>query len=93
MATTRESADGDGLRTVDPVESTRRRYSIPPDSGEEDKGVDRFEDGFKGEDIFIDADDPEDEPWGSGGSGNDFSLGEVLGDGVGLFEDEDMIGD
>lgn len=48
---------------MDPVESTRRRYSIPPVSGEEDKGVDRFEDtnGFKGDDIFTVVDDSEDE--------------------------------
>ena len=72
MLANRESAsarDGDGLRTVDPVESTRRRSSIPPVPGEEDKGVVRFEDtdGFKGDDIFV-ADDSEDEWWGNGGS-------------------------
>lgn len=65
VAATRESAstrDGEGLRIVDPVELTRRRYSMPPVSGEEDKGVVRFEDidGFKGDDIFV-VDDSEDE--------------------------------
>ena len=73
MLTIRESAsarDGDGLRVVDPVESTRRRPSIPPVPGEEDKGVVRFEgaDGFKGDDVFVVVDDSEDEWWGNGGS-------------------------
>jgi hypothetical protein len=63
----RESASsraGDGLRAVELVESTRRRYSIPSFSGEEDKGVVRFGevDGFKGEDIFTVVDDSEDDP-------------------------------
>lgn len=60
MASTR---DGDGLRVVDPVESTRKRSSIDPASGEEDKGVVRFGDtnGFKGDDIFTVVDDSEDE--------------------------------
>jgi hypothetical protein len=55
--------DGDGLRTVDPVESTRKRYCIPPSSGEEDKGVVRFgdTDGFKGEDFFTVDDDESEE--------------------------------
>lgn len=66
MVTIRESAsarDGDGLRVVDPVESTRKRYSIPPLSGEEDRGVVRFEnaDGFKGDGIFTAVDDSEEE--------------------------------
>jgi len=59
----RESAstrDGEGLRAVDAVESTRRRPSMPPMLGEEDKGVDRFEDGFKGDDIFVVVDGSED---------------------------------
>jgi len=64
--TIRESAstrDGDGLRVVDPLESTRRRYSMPPVSGEEDKGVVRFEDtdGPKGDNILTAVDDSEDE--------------------------------
>lgn len=55
--------DGDGLRTVDPVESTRKRCSIPLSSGEEDKGVVRLDmDGFKGEDIFTVDNKSEDEP-------------------------------
>lgn len=55
--------DGDGLRVVDPLESTRKRFPMSPLSGEEDKGVVRFEDtdGFKGDDIFTAADDSEDE--------------------------------
>ena len=65
MAATRESAsprDGEGLRVVDPVESTRRRCSMPPVSGEEDKGVDRFgDDGFRGDEFFVVVDDSEDE--------------------------------
>jgi len=90
----RESAssrDGDGLRAVDVVESTRKRRSTSL-SGGEGKGVARFgkTDGFKGEDIFTVDDDSEDELWGNGGSGKDFSLGELLGEGVGLLDDEDM---
>ena len=46
---------------MDAVESTRRRSSMPPVLGEEDKGVDRFEDGFKGDDIFVVVDGSEDE--------------------------------
>ena len=53
--------DGDGLRAVDPVESTRKRSPMSLVSGEEDKGVVRFEDGFKGDDIFTGVDDSEDE--------------------------------
>jgi len=73
VLTNRESAsarDGDGLRVVDPVESTRRRSSIPPVAGEEDKGVVRFgdADGFKGDDVFVVVDDSEDEWWVNGGS-------------------------
>lgn len=74
------------------VESTRRRCS-PSLSGGEGKGVVCFgkTDGFKGEDIFTVDDDSEDELWGKGGSGKDFSLGELLGEGVGLLDDEDMV--
>lgn len=66
MVTIRESAsirDGDGLRVVDPLESTRKRFAISLLSGEEDKGVVRFEvtDWFKGDGIFTVADDSEDE--------------------------------
>ena len=66
MVTIRESAsirDGDGLRVVDPLESTRKRFAMSPLSGEEDKGVVRFEvtDGFKGDGIFTVAGDSEDE--------------------------------
>ena len=74
---------------VDPVESTRNRCSMPPVSGEEDNGVVCFE--FKGDDILVGVDDSEDELRGNGGSGRDFSLGELLGDGIGLFENEDII--
>ena len=57
--------DGDRLRVVDPVKSVRRRSSIPPVPGEEDKGVVRFgdADGFKGDDVFVVADDSEGEWW------------------------------
>jgi len=66
VATIRESApirDGDGLRVVDPLESTCKRFPMSPVSGEEDKGVVRFEDtnGFKGDDVFTVVDDSEDE--------------------------------
>lgn len=65
MIAVRESAsirDGDGLRVVDPVESTRKRSPMSPVSGEDGKGVVRFEDtdGFKGDDIFTVVDDSED---------------------------------
>ena len=55
--------DGDGLRAVDVVESTRKRSLMSLVSGEEDKGVVRFEDtdGFKGDDILMGVDDSEDE--------------------------------
>ena len=66
VVTIRESAsirDGDGLRVVDPLESTRKRFPMSPASGEGDKGVVRFEvtDGFKGDDILTVVDDSEDE--------------------------------
>ena len=52
------SREGDGLRTVEPVELTRKRSWMPLSSGEEDKGVDRF----KGEDALkIVVDESEDE--------------------------------
>lgn len=64
---------------------------MPPVSGEEDKGVVRFEDidGFKG-DNFVVVDESEDELWGNGGNGENFILGELLGDGVGLLDGEGM---
>lgn len=54
---------GDGLRTVDPVESPHKRYCIPPSTGEEANGVTRFgdTDGSKGEDVFKIVGESEDE--------------------------------
>lgn len=51
----------------------------------------RFEDidGFKG-DNFVVVDESEDELWGNGGNGENFILGELLGDGVGLLDGEGM---
>ena len=96
METIRESGStlgGDRLRAMDPVEWTSKRSSIPPVSGEEDKGVVRFEDtdGFKGDDVLTAVDDSEDEVWSNGGNGEDLIFGELLGDGVGLLDVEDMI--
>ena len=55
--------DGDGLRAVEVVESTRKRSGMSLVSGDEDKGVVRFDDtdGFKGDGIFLGEDDSEDE--------------------------------
>jgi len=52
--------DGDGVREVDPMESTRGRPSMLPVPGEEDNGVVRF--------ILVVVDDLEDGLWGGDGS-------------------------